>query len=161
MAAGSFELVGGKNVEKALKELAAKIGRGGAVSVGFIDKARYTPTDPRGKPRKPQYVAQVAFWNEFGTSRAPARPFFRGMIVQQSPTWGDKLASNMKRTGNDTQAALGLLGENIQAALVRSIGNWPADNAPGTVAIKKFNKGLIDSGTMRRHVGMKVIGSGG
>jgi hypothetical protein len=36
--------------------------------------------------------------------------------------------------------------DDLEAAIQR----WPADNAPFTVAIKGFNKGLTDSGKMAR-----------
>lgn len=101
-------------------------------------------------------VAQVAFWNEFGTSHAPARPFFRNMITQESPLWGEKLAALVRRNGYDGTAALSLLGENIKDALVNSIRSWPADNAELTAYIKGFNKGLTDTTVMQRAIGYEV-----
>jgi hypothetical protein len=51
------------------------------------------------------------------------------------------------------------MGEGIQGRLVKKIVDWPADNAPLTVAIKGFNKGLIDQGIMQRSTGYEVVGA--
>lgn len=102
------------------------------------------------------HVAQVAFWDEFGTTTSPPRPVFRNMIKENSPKWGKELGSIMKKTTNNSAVALKLMGERIQDQLVKAITDWPADNAPLTVAIKGFNKGLTDSGDMARAVGYKV-----
>jgi hypothetical protein len=111
-------------------------------------------------PPKPQpilHVATVAWWNNFGTSNSKARPFFSDMIEEQSPTWGRKVANGLRKTDYNTTKTLRLLGMDISDALVKKIVDWPADNAPLTVAIKGFNKGLIDSAVMERNVDYEVI----
>ena len=102
------------------------------------------------------HVAQVAFWNEFGTKIAPPRPFFRQTIAAKSPEWGDNLAGLVKANGYDGMKILKLMGKLIEGQIVTSIAQWPADNAPLTVQLKGFNKGLVDSGQMMRSVDYEV-----
>jgi len=177
---------GGEGLKKYLFNVAQRLGTSGTVRVGFLEGAMYPATDstrfrqgvarlnavgPRKPsarafvgPRKatatpPLPVATVAFWNNFGTSRAPARPFFSDMIAEDSPTWGRKLAAVAKAAKYDTKLTLARMGEGIQGRLVKKIVDWPADNAPLTVAIKGFNKGLIDQGIMQRSTGYEVVGA--
>jgi hypothetical protein len=112
-----------------------------------------------GAPQPPVVltVATVAYWNNYGTARAPARPFFTNMIEQDSPNWSAALAKAVLTTGYDSQRALALMGVHINDKLVQSIVDWPADNSPLTVAIKGFNKGLIDKGIMQRSTDYEVV----
>jgi hypothetical protein len=102
-------------------------------------------------------VATVAYWNNFGNARIPARAFFSNMITDKSPNWGSDLTKILLAAGYDSKVALGRMGVLINDQLVKSIVDWPADNAPLTVAIKGFNKGLIDKGIMQRSTGYQVL----
>lgn len=101
-------------------------------------------------PAPTLHVAQVAWWMNFGNARVPPRPFFTNMIAHESPTWGRQLGAALVAAKYDGRKALTVMGTAMKDALVKSIVDWPADNAPLTVAIKGFNKGLIDSGVMQR-----------
>lgn len=110
------------------------------------------------KNHSPQLsVAQVAFWNEFGTVNSKARPFFRGMISKEQGTWGEKLGRSLLSAKFDAKTALTSMGVDIKDALTDSIQSWPADNAPLTVHIKQFNAGLRDRSTMMRHTDFEVL----
>jgi len=111
-----------------------------------------------GPPKPPVtlYVATVAWWNNNGNARIPARPFFSNMIAEKSPSWGSELAVMFRDSGYNSKVALNLLGTRINDQLVHAIVSWPADNSPLTVAIKGFNKGLIDSGVMQRSTSFEV-----
>ena len=97
---------GADGVAKALEDIAKRMG-GGEVAVGFMAGATY----PDGTP-----VAAVAFWNEFGASDTPARPFFRQMIAAESPTWPGKMAALAKATDYDGDKVLALKGEDTKGA---------------------------------------------
>jgi hypothetical protein len=148
----AVKVTGGHKFEIALQSLAHKIGNTGTLKVGFLEGATY-PATGKGKSLS---VAQVAFWNEFGTKRAPARPFFRNTIAEQSAKWGRGLGKLVVSTNFDGAKALNLLGIEMKNDIVTSIVRWPADNAESTAARKGFNKGLIDTGVMQRNVGYKV-----
>lgn len=158
MAERAIAWKGGAKLEKVLKSMAGKLGGGGAVQVGFFETERYTPVHPiRGTPRKPLPVAQVAFWNNFGTKFSPARPFFTSAIQGDKGYWGRDLAGLAKATNYDRRLMLGGMGEQIKDRVQKSIRVWSQPpNSPKTVKIKGFNKPLIDDGTMQRSVGYEV-----
>lgn len=132
---------------KALEEIAQRMG-GGEVSVGFMEGATY----PDGTP-----VAAVAFWNEFGNSEQPARPFFRQMIAAESPTWPDKMAKLAKATNFDGDKVLGMMGEDIKGALQKSINDFQTPAlAQSTIDAKGFAKPLIDTAHMLNSVAYEV-----
>jgi hypothetical protein len=146
MAIKSFS--GGDKFEKKLKEIASRLGSAPVLKVGFFETAKY----PDGTN-----VAQVAYWNEFGTSRAPARPFFRHMIEQKHKGWGVSVVKTLKSNNFDVNKTLNLMGEGIKNQLQQSINNWTQPpNAPSTVQAKGFNKPLIDTATMLRSVGWEI-----
>lgn len=132
---------------KALESIARRMG-GGEVSVGFLEGATY----PDGTP-----VAAVAYWNEFGNSEQPARPFFRQMIAKESQSWPKKMAKLAKVTDYDGDKVLGLMGEDIQGAIKQSINDLQSPPlAPSTIKAKGFSKPLIDTSHMINSVGYEV-----
>ena len=143
---------GGRRLEVKLSNMARKM-TSGTVRVGFLESSIY-PVNEKGKSLP---VATVAFWNNFGTSRAPARPFFSNTVRDKSPEWGNDLAKIAAAVGYETRAVLAAMGARIKDQIVKAIVDWPADNAPSTVRIKGFNKGLIHRGTMQREVGYEVL----
>ncbi len=101
-------------------------------------------------------VAQVAFWNEFGTTTSKPRPFFRNTITKHSGEWGERLGKYLKSSEFDAGLALAKLGLLVQTQIEASIREWPADNAPLTVHIKGFDHGLVDHSTMLNSVRYEV-----
>lgn len=153
MSAVNLKVNGGERMKRYLAAVQEAVGGARAVRVGFLEDATYP-----AQPKQPTlHVAQVAFWNEFGTSRAPARPFFRGMISRELGDWGDKLGKFLKASDFDSDTALRALGTDVKDALTQSIARWPADNAPSTVARKGFNKGLVDKGIMQDRTDYEVV----
>lgn len=150
---GSLE--GGAALQRHLATIAKQLGEGAHVVVGFLESATY-PSKTAGAPA--QAVAQVAFWNEFGTIHAPSRPFFRTMIESKSPRWGVGLGNALRRTNYDGRMSLAIMGEAIRGQLRESIRNWSSPpNSPRTVARKGFNKPLIDTAVMLRSAEYQVI----
>jgi len=136
-----------EKVEKHLADLANRMR--GEVEIGFLENATY----PDGTQ-----VAAVAAANEFGTSRAPARPFFRRMIAKESPGWGDKVAGLMQATGKDGAKVLALMGEDIEGALKQSINDLTSPPlAASTIKRKGFSKPLIDTSHMVNSTGYRVM----
>ena len=137
---------GGGSLEAALN---SRVSASAAlVKVGFLEGATY----PDGTP-----VAQVAAWNEYGTTRSPMRDFFRSMIRAKGPKWGEELARVLKTTGGDVPKALALMGERISDQLTQSIVEFSdPPNAKLTVDKKGFNQPLLNTGTMQRSAGYEV-----
>lgn len=163
----AVEIIGGHKFAIALQALAHKITNGGSLKVGFLAGATYPAGDnsaflkavgskaaPKPTPSLP--VAQVAFWNEFGTKRAKARPAVRNTISDKAESWGTGLAKLVVATGYDGEKSLTLLGIQMVNDIKETINRWPADNRPLTVKIKGFNHGLIHNKIMRDAVASKV-----
>lgn len=142
-------LSGGKGIEKALAAIGRKMS--GSVKVGFMNGATY-PVAQGGES-----VAQVAFWNEFGTTRIPSRPFFRTMISRESPGWGVLISKAAVHYDYNGSAVLGFMGEKIIEQLQRSITEWQdPPNAQSTIDAKGFNKPLVDTNHMHNSITLEV-----
>lgn len=155
MADYALSITGGDRLRRKLEQLAGKLGRGGLVNVGFLESASYPVNAENGAGGLS--VAQVAYWNEFGTTRAPPRPFFRRMIAADSPEWGSTLGKAAKASGFDSKRTLELMGASIQGQLVKSIVDFTTPAlSPKTIRRKGFDKPLIDTGVMQRAVDFEV-----
>lgn len=140
---------GGQRFESAMLELAKKLNRPETLRVGFLEGSNY----PNGTS-----VPMVAAFNEFGTSRAPPRPFFRNMVNAKSAQWPGALAKMLETNGNDVNAALKLVGEGIKGQLQQSIRDLVSPPlAASTIKRKGSDKPLIDTGVMINSVDYEVV----
>lgn len=160
----TVDIQGGEKLARLLKKMTRGIQTATGVNVGILADARY----PAAYKNRVQYrispmrtttsVAQVAFWNEFGTKGMPARPFMRTTIEQKSPKWGDSLAYVLKASGYDAHRAFTSMGQGIQGQIKQTIANWTdPSNAPLTVKIKGFNKPLTDEGILQQSIDYEVL----
>lgn len=101
-------------------------------------------------------IAEYGMGNEFGTRRAPARPFMRpafdenvGKIFNQM-----NLQYQMVKTGRSTlYRAVGIIGQYHTRDIQNKISdNVPPPNSPVTIMLKGSDKTLIDTGAMRASV---------
>lgn len=135
---------GGGKLRAHIAGMAKKLSAGKVLRVGFLETSKY----PGGKN-----VAQVAYWNEYGTKTAPPRPFFRQTIAANSGAWGAELGGLLKATSGNAAASLDRMGERIKGQVTASIVDFASpQNAPSTVKKKGFNKPLTDTGDMRNAV---------
>lgn len=152
---------GGAALKRHLGDIEKRLGRGAHARVGFLQDAVYPASDETGG--KVIHVAQVAFWNQYGTNprrgpKIPARPFFTTMVERKSPRWGHTLGIILRKTDYDAELALTGMAQIIQGDLRESIEDWTTPpNAPRTVAIKKFNKPLTHTALMKRSVDYQVM----
>lgn len=118
-----------------------------SVRVGVLENATY----PDGTP-----VAMVAFWNEYGTKTSPVRAFFRTTVSDQKKNWVLSV-QNLMKMHDDPKKVMGLIGEHMRGQIVQSINTWTdPPNAPYTVAMKGFNKPLVEHGIMMRSISYEV-----
>lgn len=117
------------------------------LEVGFFEVSKY---------ENGVYVASVASFNEYGTSKIPPRPFFRNAIAKNSNKWNDILANEL-RNSVDVELAYHRVGEVAKGDIVESImqTNTPP-NSPLTIAKKRSSKPLVDTSFMRSSVNYKV-----
>ena len=106
-------------------------------------------------------LVDIAVFNEFGTSRAPARPFIRGAFDEKqrdltrlkARLWNQVLAGRL-----DTRRALGLLGQTHEDQIkvfmteLRTPANEASTIAAKTRAGRKGDNPLIDTGRLRASI---------
>ncbi len=144
---------GGSKFRSALRNAVSKAA-GGTVRVGILETQTYPAKDGKSDVS----VAQVAYWNEYGTATIPARPFFRNTIAEKQDEWADNAASILQHTDGDVGMALALIGESVKGDIVETIQNFnEPENAPSTVKKKGFNKPLIDTGDLWRAIQSEVV----
>lgn len=140
---------GGDKFRQRLAELAAQATTT-KVRVGIIEQANYDGLDGES-------VAQVAFWNEYGTATIPPRPFFRNTIAEHKDEWPKQAATLMEANGGDVRQTLELMGEGVKGQIVETIQDFrEPPNATATVKQKGFDKPLIDTGTLWRSIDYEV-----
>lgn len=139
---------GGDKLAIALSKMASNLSKPGTLRVGFLEGA----TAPNGDS-----IPLRAAMNEFGTSKAPARPFFRNMIAAKSGEWPEAIAELLKAHDYDAVMALALVGEGIRGQLQQSIQELMSPPlAPSTVKKKGFAKPLIEHADMLRAADFEV-----
>ena len=106
------EIKGGNKFQAVLQDMAGKLASAETVKIGFLASATY----PDGTP-----VALVAAFNEFGTSRAPPRPFFRNMIAAKRAEWAPAIAALLEANDYDAARTLELTGQAVAGQLRQSI----------------------------------------
>ena len=126
------------------------------LKVGFFDTAKYETGE---------YVAQVAFWNEYGTlskkgnKHIPPRPFMRNVTDNQNAM--SRIFSVAKielEKGTECDKIAEICGEQLAQMVKLSItGGSYIPNAPYTIAKKGAGKRpLIDTTLMLGSVAYKV-----
>ncbi len=125
------KIIGGTKVAGKLASIAAKAAGAKQVSVGFFEDATY----PNGTP-----VAQVAFWDEFGTKTAPARPFMRHVDKDGQAQWGQLAETALKHAEMDAEKALTLCGQEIQGQIEEKIQTMdsPANSMVTNILKQRF-----------------------
>lgn len=147
-----------QNLAEKLNGIAKRVDKNLSLQVGIFGGERYTPRHPiRGTKRQPLHVAQVAFWNEYGTKRMPARPFFGTAVEAYKQEWSKNFAAILRKADYDGTLALMRLGYFMKEDIEQVIQEWTdPPNAKRTVEIKGFNKPLIDDGTMQRAIDFQL-----
>ena len=109
-------------------------------------------------------LAEIAAYNELGTSTIPARPFMK----QSFENHEDELRAACERvnaalaSGRSVEQALDALGVAIKGLVQTEIveGGF-TENASSTIKKKGSDKPLIDTGTMRQSVNYVIKRKGG
>lgn len=104
-------------------------------------------------------LAEVAAYNELGTSSTPARPFMRKSFENHEKEL-QNACDQVNKTlvkGGTTQQALDELGAFVKGLVQEEIVNGDfAPNAESTIAKKGSERPLIDTGFMRQSVNYQV-----
>lgn len=109
-----ISLSGGEKWKKALLE---KYGKNPELHAGVLNGATYSG-EYGEEPG--QSVAEVAYWQEYGTRNIPPRPFFRNTIEEKKNSWVTIVENEVKR-GQSLEQALIAAGDGITADIVETI----------------------------------------
>lgn len=138
MSSVTVDLSALKKLKEALAEAHAE-----KLQVGWFSSANYNDSLP---------VAQVAFWQEFGTKMAPPRPFFRPAVADNKTKWASLVDSGAnaviegRATMSDVFNGLGL---TAQADVKNAINGQHQALSPVTLALRKLkNDGKEINGTV-------------
>lgn len=98
-------------------------------------------------------VAEIYWWNEFGTSRIPERPTLRPTFAKEKSKYiqilGKITARVMNEENYNLRQAMGRLGEVAQQDVQQAIVQLKSPpNAQSTIDKKKSDNPLIDGGDM-------------
>ena len=99
-------------------------------------------------------VVDYAIYNEFGTSRIPARPFMSTTYdrhADETIKYSEFQAGQIINNKVNVSTALQRIGLRYQAkvqATIRDAKSWADPNAPSTIAMKGSSSPLIDTGRM-------------
>lgn len=149
------------NSDKLRKKIEKRLNAKLQLEVGFFESAKYS---------NGQYVAQVAYWNEYGTTLSPPRPFFRNAIKENKKEWLQLYKDTQLQT-KDMFKTLGIVGTVIKDDIATSItdlsdppnsditvdGGWirHPNGKAFKVKGKKSSNPLVDTGLMNKSVSFK------
>lgn len=154
------------DLDKIKKKLEKRLNAKLQLEVGFFSTAKYSTGE---------YVAQVAYWNEYGTTLSPPRPFFRNAIKDKSKEWLELFRDTQFKT-KDMFKSLSVVGTIAKDDIAKSIIDFSTPpNSPVTinggwirhsngkafkVEGKGFNNPLIHTGFMHQVVTFEITEKG-
>ena len=105
--------------------------------------------------------AEVATFNEFGTTNAPARPFMRPAVAKNKNKIADMQESGYSRVIQQKSTVgreLSAIGSVMQGEIQKMITDVKSPaNASSTIKAKGSSNPLIDTGAMRQSVTHKEV----
>ena len=113
-----------------------------------------------GNEKNGASVADVATWNEYGTSHIPSRPFI-AIATDEHKGWQSEVKVRMldvMSPEGSISESLDAIGKQMKTDIKNVIGDRGklAPNAPSTVARKGHNYPLIDTGTLLDSIDYEV-----
>jgi len=106
-------------------------------------------------------LAEVAFWNEYGTKRIPPRPFLRPTIYSNSRMFKNlfKVAiRNVLLNKTTLKKASGEIGLQAQSMVRKEMTDLTEPpNAESTIEIKGSSNPLIDTGRLRQSINFQRV----
>lgn len=136
----------GIKISEAILQQCPELKDGFVVTVGVASGSKY----PDG-----QSVADVAYWNENGTSTIPSRPFMEITAFKNADQWGSQLNYILKQSGYKVMPSLEAFGNMVVGQVKQEINDlWEPSLAASTILNRKrrhadaTNKPLIDTGLL-------------
>lgn len=126
-----------------------------SIDVGFFSDSKYGPDNDRLQ------VAQVAAWNDYGSSTNPPRPFMTVYYMNHVRSVGPEmcrkaflllLTKNITEVNNYLKTCARDLADELQEIIL----DFPGDNSLAWIEQKGFNDPLLHTGHMFDSVALKV-----
>lgn len=126
------------------------------VKVGIVSGTGEHPNGTGG-----QSLAEVGWWNEFGTDKIPERPFLRTGLRENVNNYRAIMQAQLKAfltQKTEESQALGVLGEKAQADVQRKIVQVSSPpNTPLTVEKKGSSSPLQDTGALKQNIRWALV----
>jgi phage gpG-like protein len=108
-----------------------------------------------------QTLAEIAFWNEFGTKEIPARPFLR-VTIRENRHLLKRLIARLYdliiQNKITTDAAQKVLGAKVAALVQKKITQLrDPPNTPHTIDRKGSSNPLVDTGELKNSISWDVL----
>lgn len=133
------------------------------VRVGVQGGKKYKKKSRDGKEDGADLV-DIAIWNELGTGRIPARPFFAQTVQMHEEEIKEMAATEVSQAllgEKDSQQAFEVIGEDVRKKVQNRIDEGQfVPNAPSTIKRKGHDHPLIDTRTMRDSISYTVCEKG-
>jgi hypothetical protein len=127
----------------------------------FIKVGILSGTGEHPKGTNGQTLAEVGWWNEFGTKTIPERPFLRTGLREKITKYRMILNAGLKKIlvgATSVDQVLGILGVAAVADVqMKIIMIQSPPNAPATVAQKGSSSPLQDTGALRQHISWAIV----
>lgn len=153
---------------KALEDL-----NGVTIKVGWQSDGKMKTKDGASQPlfgkqrnangsieQSPATLAEIAMFNELGTSTIPARPFMKQAMENGLDELSDFVSTGLSKIAKSgkLEQFLNLVGVKLVDMVQTEIenGNF-VPNAPSTIARKGSDHPLIDTATMKNSVGYQIV----
>lgn len=128
-----------------------KQAKGATIKVGILSGTGEHPNAKHG-----QTIAEIGYWNEFGTERIPPRPFLRTGLMDNITRYRGVLKTvvrNVLLRKMSHDQGMAIIGEmakvDVQAKIVAIRS---PENAEFTKEKKKSSNPLVDTGALRQHI---------
>lgn len=153
---------GVQDIDRGFKKIVRELGKvknAPYVKIGILSEAGSYETGGNAN------LADVATWNEFGTSRIPSRPFMAqtfDLFQQETKSFIENEHGKVLDGKQSEEQALAKIGVFYQGKTQETFvkGEFAA-NAPFTVERKGSSKPLIDTGRLRQSITHQVRMDGG
>lgn len=152
--------LGFKFDDKELKKLLSSIKElnGASIDLGILAK-----DNKKIQGTKDTTLADVAMYDELGTTRSPARSFLRMPLMLQKKRIGEFVKSVFTvdaLMNKKVKDLIGLVAGDLvmtvrEAFNTKGFGNWK-DNAKSTIQAKGFNNPNIWTGTLRDTINTEI-----
>lgn len=164
-----------KGLQRLFDEVHAKYGNGVEVQAGFLEGGITDDSSP--VQTDITEVATYAAQNEYGTGKIPSRPFMRTAFNVRNKFWQKNVETLLKAGLSSAEAfekAGELMRDDIRGSIDGVFQSWTPNspitirnktrksiNADGSVRDANYApRPLIDTGSMHKSVGYKLINSG-